>query len=99
MSYVTSTIFVNTQCLRQHSNWLSAPFSPIVQTVSKSPDLLVGFDLFQILSITQVEARFLAATWWCSLGPFFQQELLSSGFYGKDLWSIRIDQQAILVLN
>ena len=63
MSYITFTIFVYTQYLRQHSNWLRSPIFPIVRTVNKSPDLLAGFDLFQILSITQVKARVLAATW------------------------------------
>ena len=62
MSYVTFNIFVYTQYLRQHSNWLWAFNSPIVRTVNKSPDLLAGFDLFQILSNTQVKARVLAAT-------------------------------------
>ena len=62
MSYITFTIFVYTQYLRQHSNWLWDPISPIVRTVNKSPDLLAGFDLIRILSITQVKARFLAAT-------------------------------------
>ena len=63
MLYVTFTIFVYSQYLRQHSNWLWALISPIVRTVNKSPDLLAGFDLFRFLSFTQVEARFLAATW------------------------------------
>ena len=62
MSYVTFTIFVYTQYLRQHSNWLRALISPIVRTVNKSPNLLAGFDLFQIFSITQVKARSSAAT-------------------------------------
>ena len=38
--------------------------------MSKSPDLLAGLDLFKVLLRTQVEARYLAATWWFSLGPF-----------------------------
>ena len=63
MLYETFTIFVYTQYLRQHSNWLWALVSPIVRTVNKSPALLAGFDLFRISSITQVKARFLAATW------------------------------------
>ena len=58
MSYKTFTIFVYTQYLRQHSNWLWALISPIVQTMNKSPDLLAGFHLFRISSITQVKARF-----------------------------------------
>ena len=57
MSYITFTLFVYTQYLRQHSNWLRALISPIVRTVNKSPDLLAGFDLFRTLSITQVKAR------------------------------------------
>ena len=63
MLYETFTIFVYTQYLRQHNNWLWALISPIVRTVNKSPDLLPGFDLFRILSTTEVKARFSTATW------------------------------------
>ena len=63
MSCITLTIFVYTQYLSPYSNWLWALISPIVRTVSKSPDLLARFDLFRILSVTQVKARLLAATW------------------------------------
>ena len=62
MSYVY-ILFVYTQYLRQQINWLCSLIFPIVQTVNKSPDLLAGFGLFQLLSTTQVKARFLAATW------------------------------------
>ena len=56
MSFITFTIFVYTQYLRQHSNWRWALISPIVRTVNKSPKILAGF----ILSNTQVKAR----SWW-----------------------------------
>ena len=45
MSYVY-ILFVYTQYLRQQKNWLCSLNFPIVQTVNKSPDLLVGFDSF-----------------------------------------------------
>ena len=73
MSCIKSSVY--TQYLRQHSNWFgSLSFPRIFQTVNKSPDLLEGFDLFQVLLITQVKARFLAATWCCSLSSFFSNQ-------------------------
>ena len=54
---------VYTQYLRLHSNWFKQlRFPQTFQNMKKSPDLLTGFDLFQVLSKTQAKARFLAAT-------------------------------------
>ena len=80
MSYITSTIFVYTQYLRQHSNWQEAFISPIVRTVHKSPDLLAGFDLFRILSITQVKLAFWRQPGDVFLVPFPNRDFCLADF-------------------
>ena len=55
-SYITSTIFCLHSVLASTQRLVVLLSSPIVQTVNRSPDLLAGFNLFQILSITQVKS-------------------------------------------
>ena len=80
MLYVTLTIFVYTQYFRQHSNWLWALISPIIRNVNKSPDLLAGFDLFRILSITQKKANFLRQPGDVLLIPFPNRDFSLADF-------------------
>ena len=66
-------------------DWLkNLSFSPNIQTVNKSTDLLAAFEIFSVLFKTQLKARFQWQLCIFLFIPFLQPRRLSNGFHGRD---------------